>query len=57
MDLSIILANAVLMDIRERNRRKSWKYVMERRKDRQVYVDLYKRKQKAKWVRKSVCSI
>ena len=42
--------DSILEDIREKRKRKSWTYLLERRQDRKLYVDLFKRTKKAKWV-------
>lgn len=41
--------NVILSDIRENRKRKSWKYIFERRKDRLKYISLFKRTKKTKW--------
>jgi len=44
---------SVLTDVKVKLHSRSWKFLLQRRKDRKEYVDLYKRKigEKAKWIK------
>ncbi len=44
------IGNVVLEKVRDKLRRKSWAYFLQRRKIRQEYIQLYKSFAGAKWV-------
>eukprot|EP01114_Cavostelium_apophysatum_P004048 TRINITY_DN1418_c0_g1_i1.p1 TRINITY_DN1418_c0_g1~~TRINITY_DN1418_c0_g1_i1.p1 ORF type:complete len:3212 (-),score=1062.70 TRINITY_DN1418_c0_g1_i1:26-9661(-) len=41
--------NSVRMDVHNHLERRSWKYILQRRRDRKSYIDLYKRSFKLTW--------
>lgn len=45
------VGNVILEETRDRLQRRSWKFLFERRKNRKLYIDLYKRKKGGKWLK------